>query len=166
MENSKDARREEWYLNSLYQTALGQNRKMSVWAAHQLCKNVEIGRGEKDIGKNSSEAGFHRIKGDAAAVKWNTLYGSLDVYMFDDLAGVLFMDFAWLPCWTFGGHNAGITKWKRDIKNYFVERYKRIKKWVSWCSIHGLCLLAFLDIFFWGGAYNAGIKNEIEIQKN
>ena len=43
MKNSK----EERYLNSLDQTALGQNRKRSVWIAHQLCKNVEIGRGEK-----------------------------------------------------------------------------------------------------------------------
>ena len=59
------------------------------------------------------------------------------------------MDCAWLPFWTFVGYNAGITKWKRDTKNYlFVERYKRIKRWVSWCSIHGLCLLAFLEIFF------------------
>ena len=106
--------------------------------------------GKRHIGEKFIWGWFHRIKDDAA-VKWNTLYGSLDVYMFDDLAGVLFMDYAWLPFWTFGGYNAGITKWKRDTKNYlFVERYKGIKRWVSWCFIHGLCLLAFLD-FFLGG---------------
>ena len=136
-------------MNSLDQKALGQNRKRSVWAAHQLCKNVEIGRGEKTCRKKAHLRLIPQGKMDDAAVKWNTLYGSLDVYIFDDLAGVLFMDCAWLPFWTFVGYNAGITKWKRDTKNYlFVERYKRIKRWVSWYSIHGLCLLAFLEIFF------------------
>ena len=97
MKNSK----EERYLNSLDQTALGQNRKRSVWIAHQLCKNVEIGRGEK------------------------TYRGKVHLRLIPQ-------DKRWCCC-----------KMK-----YSVWLSRCVYVWWFSCSVHGLCLVAFLDI--WG----------------